>query len=87
MLAYWTGSRFVLLMSDTRAPLARGGLDRLRERVAESRVVAGDEALRVSLSAGLAEHHAGETVAQTLARAESALLEARAAGRNRVVVA
>ena len=87
VLAYWTGSRFVLLMSDTRAPLARGGLDRLRERVAESRVVAGDEALRVSLSAGLAEHHAGETVAQTLARAENALLEARAAGRNRVVVA
>lgn len=87
VLAYWGGGRFVLLMSDTRAPLARGGLDRLRDRVAEARVVPREEELRVGLSAGLAEHHAGETVAQTLARAEGALREARAAGPNRVVVA
>lgn len=87
VLAYWGGERFVLLMSDTRAPLARGGLDRLRERVADSRVLARDEALRVTLSAGLAEHHAGETVAQTLARAEAGLREAAAVDKNRVVVA
>jgi diguanylate cyclase (GGDEF)-like protein len=87
VLGHWAAGRFMLLMSDTRAPLARGGLDRLRERVAESRVVAHDDTLRVSLSAGLAEHHAGETVAQTLERAEAALQEARAAGPNRVVVA
>jgi diguanylate cyclase (GGDEF)-like protein len=87
VLAYWGGERFVLLMSDTRAPLARGGLDRLRERVAESRVLARDEALRVTLSAGLAEHHAGETVAQTLARAEAGLRDVGAVEKNRVVVA
>jgi len=73
VLAYWGGERLVLLMSDTRAPLARAGLDRLRERVAASRVVAFDDELRITLSAGLAEHHAGETVAQTLARAEACL--------------
>lgn len=87
VLAYWGGRRFVLLMSDTRAPLARGGLDRLRDKVAESRVVPRDEALRVTLSAGLAEHHAGETVEQTLARAEAGLREIGGAERNRVVVA
>jgi PleD family two-component response regulator len=86
VLAYWSSGRFVLLMSDTRGPLARGGLDRLRERVAISRVVPGEGRLRVSLSAGLAEHHAGETVVQTLARAENALREARAAGPDRVVM-
>jgi diguanylate cyclase len=75
--------RFVLLMSDTRAALGRGGLERLRERVAEARIV-GD--LRVTLSAGLAEHHAGETVAQTLARAEAALAEARQQGRSRILI-
>lgn len=86
VLARWAGERFVLLMSDTRAPLARGGLDRLRERVAAGRIAGLDAGLRVSLSAGLAEHHAGETVAQTLARAEAALDEARAQGRRDVVV-
>ena len=83
VLAHWGDGRLVLLMSDTRAPLARAGLDRLRERVAESRVVALDEQLRVTLAAGLAEHHAGETVAQTLARAEACLHDA-AAERTRV---
>jgi diguanylate cyclase (GGDEF)-like protein len=87
VLGHWAGGRFVLLMSDTRAPLARSGLDRLRDRVAETRVVAQHETLRVTLSAGLAEHRAGETVAQTLSRAEGALHDARAAGPNRVVVA
>jgi diguanylate cyclase (GGDEF)-like protein len=87
VLARWGGHRFVLLMSDTRATLARGGLDRLREKVSESRIAAADESLRITLSAGLAEHHAGETVAQTLARAETALAEAREQGRNRVQMA
>ena len=87
VLAYWGGDRFVLLMSDTRAPLARSGLDRLRERVAESRVVVRDPGLRVSLSAGLAEHHAGETVAQTLARAEACLRDAPLPQHGRAVEA
>jgi len=39
------------------------------------------------LSGGMAEHHAGETVAQTLARAERALQEAKSQGYDRVVVA
>jgi PleD family two-component response regulator len=50
-------------------------------------MAAADDSLRITLSAGLAEHHAGETVAQTLARAEAALAEARELGRNRVQMA
>jgi diguanylate cyclase (GGDEF)-like protein len=86
VLARWGEARFVLLMSDTRVTLARGGLDRLRERMAEARVLPGDDTLRITLSAGLAEHHAGETVAQTLARAEAALQEALGQGRNRLLL-
>ncbi|MFY9513731.1 MAG: GGDEF domain-containing protein [Rubrivivax sp.] len=84
VLAHWGGDRMVLLMSDTRAPLARAGLDRLRERVAEARVLHAEPELRVRLSAGLVEHHAGETVTQTLARAEACLGEtvALAAGER-----
>lgn len=84
VLGRWDGGRFVLLMSDTRAALARGGVERLRERVALAHT---GGAPAVTLSAGLAEHLAGETVAQTLARAEGALADALAQGPDHVVVA
>jgi PleD family two-component response regulator len=47
----------------------------------------GDSGVSVTLSAGLAEHHAGENVMHSLERAQAALLEAKSAGRNRVQVA
>ncbi len=74
VLGRWDGQRFVLLMPDTRATLARGGIERLRDRVAQARLAEGR---RVTLVAGLAEHRAGESVAQTLARVEAALAEGR----------
>jgi diguanylate cyclase (GGDEF)-like protein len=87
VLSRWVDDDFVLMMSDSRAALARGGLERLHERVSALRILHGQQALSVTLSAGLAEHHAGESVAQTLTRAERALAEARTQGRGRVVVA
>jgi diguanylate cyclase (GGDEF)-like protein len=86
-LGRWGGESFVLLMSDSRAALARGGVDRLRERVAAIALPAGGDVVRVTVSAGITEHRAGETVQQTLDRARSALGEAKAQGRDRVVVA
>ncbi len=87
MLARWGSDNFVLMMSDTRSVLARSGLERLHQRVAALRILNGGVALNITLSGGLAEHLAGETVAQTLARAEQALDEAKTQGRNLVVVA
>jgi PleD family two-component response regulator len=43
--------------------------------------------IRVTVSVGLAEHIAGESVTQALERADRALYEAKAQGRNRTVVA
>ena len=87
MLSRWGGDGFVLMLSDTRATLARGGLERLAQKVAALRILHGGAAVGVTMSAGLAEHHAGETVAQTLERAERALHDAKALGRDHVVVA
>jgi diguanylate cyclase (GGDEF)-like protein len=87
VLARWGSDNFVLLMSDTRAALARGGLDRLQHRVGALRILHGSTALAVTLTCGLAEHHAGETAAQTLQRAEHALHEARTPGAGPAVVA
>lgn len=85
-LARWGGEKFVLLMSDTHLALAKGGVERLREHVGALRVAHGNTELRITCSIGLAEHHAGETVLQTLTRADRALREAKTQGRNRVVV-
>jgi len=86
-LARWSGQKFVLLMPDTRASLARSGLERLRERVSAIELTAGGAVLRVTVSAGLTEHLAGETVSQALERADQAVYEAKAQGRDRVVLA
>jgi diguanylate cyclase (GGDEF)-like protein len=87
VLARWGGEEFLLMLSDTRAALARGGLERLHQKVAALRILNGQAAVSVTLSGGLAEHRPGESVAQTLERAEQALKDAKALGHNRVVVA
>lgn len=87
VLARWGGEEFVVMLSDSRVALARGGLERLRERVMNLRFELESGPLAVTVSAGLAEHHAGESVAQTLERADRALYEAKAQGRNRVAIA
>jgi diguanylate cyclase (GGDEF)-like protein len=86
VLARWGGEEFVLMMGDTRAALARGGLERLHEKVSALRILHGTAAVGITLSGGLAEHHAGENVEQTLGRAEKALAEAKAQGHGRIVV-
>jgi diguanylate cyclase (GGDEF)-like protein len=82
----WGGESFVLMLSDSRATFARGGIDRLRERIAAVALPVGDRTVRLTLSAGLTEHRAGETVQQAIGRAQAALAEAKALGRDRVVV-
>jgi diguanylate cyclase (GGDEF)-like protein len=79
VLARWGGEEFMLMLPDTRAALVRGGLERLQQRVAALRIVHGTQTLSVTLSAGLAERHAGESIEQTIERAGAALAEAKAA--------
>ncbi|MCW5635767.1 MAG: GGDEF domain-containing protein [Rubrivivax sp.] len=79
VLARWGGEEFMLMLPDTRATLVRGGLERLQQRVAALRIVHGTQTISVTLSAGLAERHAGESIEQTIERAGNALAEAKAA--------
>ena len=79
VLARWGGEEFMLMLPDTRAALVRGGLERLQQRVAALRIVHGSQTVSVTLTAGLAERHAGESIEQTIERAGAALVEAKAA--------
>ena len=84
VLARWGGEEFVLLLPNTPIGMATISLERLREHFhAHPLVVQGIE-LPVSFSAGLTEHLRGETVAQTLERADKLCYQAKTLGRNRV---
>lgn len=85
VLARWGGEEFVLMLADTKMPLALAGLERLRAQVAAMEITVGAKYVGLTVSAGLTEHLAGETLTQTLERADQLLYEAKAAGRNRVV--
>ena len=86
ILARWGGESFLLLMSDTRAPLARLGVERMRARSGRLQVPQGARVMSVTMSAGIVEHRAGEPVADAVARAEQALAEAKRTGRNRIMM-
>lgn len=85
--ARWGGDRFVLLLCDARSPLAKGGAERVRAGIGGLQVLSPAGRLRLTASVGLAEHHAGETVEETLDRAERALSEAKHQGRDRLLAA
>ena len=82
-LGRFGGEEFIAILPGT--PLAGAGVcaERMRASVADE---AFDELYRVTVSVGVAEYRRGETVPEWLARADDALYEAKAEGRNRVVL-
>lgn len=86
LLARIGGEEFLVIFSATTAPSARAVAERLRERVAALRIPVLPEGRGITVSVGIAEHRAGNSIEQTLARTDGALYRAKAEGRNRVVV-
>ena len=87
IMARWGGEEFLVLFPETRAEQALNGLERLRERLRGAPVSESVAQLSVTFSAGVAEHEHGQTLRQTLERADRALYEAKAGGRNRALLA
>lgn len=87
VMARWGGEEFLVLFPETRAEQAMHGLERLREQLVGRTVTETVPDLQVNFSAGLAEHHTGQTLRQTLERADRALYDAKARGRNRALLA
>ena len=86
LLFRFGGEEFVILASHTTRDGARLLAERLREAVAGIRTVRGRE-VALSVSVGVAELNKDETPEQLFERADQAVYEAKAAGRNRVVLA
>ena len=88
MVSRWGGEEFVLLLPEAALSTARVAVERLRGRIAATPMAhLSGVPIRVTVSVGLTEHIAGESVTQTLERADRALYDAKAQGRNRTVVA
>jgi diguanylate cyclase (GGDEF)-like protein len=81
----WGGEEFVVVLPDCTIGDAYSVINRLRERL--ERVQAGSHLPRFSASFGLAVSRPEETFSQSLDLADGALLKAKAAGRDRIVIA
>jgi two-component system cell cycle response regulator len=82
------GEEFVVVMPDTSLEDARRIAERIRLHVAGSpfRVMNGDELLSVTISIGVAATLGAEDRPEALIkRADEAVYEAKASGRNRVI--
>jgi two-component system, cell cycle response regulator len=90
LVARYGGEEFAVVMPETGLGIAAAVADRLRLAIADEPflVVSGGERLwvTVTVSVGVTTADVGEDRAQLLRRADLALYEAKAAGRNRVMV-
>jgi diguanylate cyclase (GGDEF)-like protein len=85
VLARWGGEEFLVMLPDTQPDEARMGFERLRRLLKRDDVWGEHAHLRVSFSAGLTAWRPGESLRDALARADRALYEAKAGGRDRLV--
>lgn len=83
----WGGDEFLILLPSTDAASLQALGERIRLRVAETDLgVAGNDALRLSVSIGAYYCQPGETLDSLLHMADKALYAAKAAGRDRVCI-
>ncbi len=86
-VARYGGEEFVVMVPDSSAHSVRQRAERLRQAISEIGFRKGEQDFSVTASIGMAVLAPGDTGTTWLARADAALYEAKAAGRNRVVTA
>ena len=86
-IARWGGEEFLILMPNTSQEKTQVALERLRTALADTVLSPSVPDLRVTYSAGVAVHESVTALSQTLERADQALYQAKAKGRNRVETA
>ena len=84
VLSRWGGEEFCLLMPNTSLQAGMRVLERMRGQIAGLDLSRIDQGLQITFSAGLAALSHGESMAEAIERADKALYQAKAAGRNTV---
>jgi len=84
-VARWGGEEFMILLPGTRLPDACRQADHIRRSI--EALNADGRGLRVTISAGVAELSASDTLDECLRRSDQALYRAKDGGRNMVIAA
>ena len=87
MVARYGGEEFIAVLQDTSLETAMQIAERIRRRIADYPYHVVEDGLRVTISQGVAQAHAGDSVDSLIARADTALYAAKQAGRDCVRVA
>lgn len=85
-VARYGGEEFIMLFINTSVMDALAKADRIREAIAGAPFRYGEKPLRITLSCGLSQLRANDTLDQLFERADQALYAAKQGGRNRCVV-
>jgi diguanylate cyclase (GGDEF)-like protein len=86
VIARWGGEEFLVLLNDTHTSQAGIGLERIREHLERILLVPAMPELRPTFSAGLTGYWTDEPLHACIERADRALYQAKAEGRNRTVI-
>ena len=82
MVARYGGDEFAVILNDTSAANSARLIERFLLAANDITVPGASDATPISCSAGYTEIHASDTVSSLLQRADKALYQAKAAGRN-----
>ena len=82
----WGGEEFLIVANETDTSAAFALAERLRSLIGSSWTYAGEDAVSVTASVGVAVAAPDESVDTLVARADHAMLEAKRSGRDRSVV-
>lgn len=86
MIARFGGEEFIMLLPAASGPDALKVVERIREKLAGTKLRYRGKEIGVTASCGLAEFAAGEEMETVFTRADAALYQAKEQGRNRCVL-
>jgi diguanylate cyclase len=78
------GEEFLLILSETSVNGACVHAERVRRSIEQHRFTEIDDSLSITVSIGVTQYRPREEISSTLNRADMALYDAKASGRNRV---
>lgn len=84
VVARYGGEEIAILFPGATLDSATGIVERLRQEIASTPLLVGNQAITVTFSAGVTEWRPCEDVAAMIRRADDALYEAKRSGRDRV---
>ncbi len=81
------GEEFMLLLPDTRLNQSSAVMARIKRELAARPLEENNTRITITFSGGVAQRAEQETLDEIIARADAALYQAKAAGKNRIVLA